>query len=153
VFIIHRGLIIYLFLLYFHTYHLNALCENLPKIWVSSYSIACSKIIWLRGLLTKLSVPQTIVAPFYADNTSAIQITKSTVFMNTQAYWGELIFYQGSIGQSCYILLPQVISQLQLVDIFIKVVLQPHHQFPISKLMLLDQPHQFEGRCYSRSCG
>nr|KYP48875.1 hypothetical protein KK1_029436 [Cajanus cajan] len=35
-------------------------------------STACSKIIWLRGLLAKLGFPQIDPTPLYADNTSAI---------------------------------------------------------------------------------
>ncbi|XP_019248660.1 PREDICTED: uncharacterized protein LOC109227925 [Nicotiana attenuata] len=37
-------------------------------------SIACSEIIWLRGLLAEIGFPQSNPTPLHADNTSAIQI-------------------------------------------------------------------------------
>ncbi|RVW69064.1 Retrovirus-related Pol polyprotein from transposon RE1 [Vitis vinifera] len=37
-------------------------------------SLACSKIIWLRGLLAELDFSETDPTPLHADNTSAIQI-------------------------------------------------------------------------------
>lgn len=43
-------------------------------------SSACSKIVWLRGLLGELSVPQLTPTPLHADNTSAIQIAANPVF-------------------------------------------------------------------------
>jgi len=43
-------------------------------------SSACSEITWLRGLLGELGVPQLNPTPFYADNTSAIQIVTNPVF-------------------------------------------------------------------------
>lgn len=38
-----------------------------------------------------------------------------------------------------------VTLQLQLADVFNKVVPLPQCQFLVNKLMLLDQPHKFEG--------
>ena len=35
-------------------------------------SIACSEIVWLRGLLEELGFPQTTSTPLHADNTSVI---------------------------------------------------------------------------------
>jgi len=43
-------------------------------------SLACSEIIWLRGLLTELGFPQNSATPLYVDNTSAIQIAANPVF-------------------------------------------------------------------------
>lgn len=42
-------------------------------------SSACSEIIWLQGLLSKLSVPQLASTSLHADNTSAIQIAANPV--------------------------------------------------------------------------
>ncbi|KAI5419469.1 hypothetical protein KIW84_043587 [Lathyrus oleraceus] len=38
-------------------------------------------------------------------------------------------------------------TQLQVTDILTKAVTRPRHQFLVSKLMLIDQQHQFEGGC------
>jgi hypothetical protein len=43
-------------------------------------SSTCSEIVWLRGLLGELSVPQLTPTPLHADNTSAIQIAANPVF-------------------------------------------------------------------------
>ncbi|XP_050919610.1 uncharacterized mitochondrial protein AtMg00810-like [Lathyrus oleraceus] len=43
-------------------------------------SVACSEIIWLRGLLAELGFPQIEPTSLYADNTSAIQIVANPVF-------------------------------------------------------------------------
>ncbi|XP_050909990.1 secreted RxLR effector protein 161-like [Lathyrus oleraceus] len=43
-------------------------------------STACSKILWLRGLLAKLGFSQIESTSLYADNTSVIQIVAILVF-------------------------------------------------------------------------
>ncbi|RVX17831.1 hypothetical protein CK203_004214 [Vitis vinifera] len=43
-------------------------------------SLACSEIIWLRGLLAELDFSETDPTPLHADNTSAIQITTNPVY-------------------------------------------------------------------------
>ncbi|XP_050217411.1 uncharacterized mitochondrial protein AtMg00810-like [Mercurialis annua] len=43
-------------------------------------SAACSEVIWLRGLLTKLGIPQVQPTPLHGDNTSAIQIAANPVY-------------------------------------------------------------------------
>jgi len=42
-------------------------------------SATCSKIIWLRGLISELGFPPTDLTPFHGDNTSVIQITANSV--------------------------------------------------------------------------
>ncbi|RDX66963.1 Copia protein, partial [Mucuna pruriens] len=42
--------------------------------------VACSKIIWLHGLLIKLRFPQAQPIPLHAENTSAIQIATNPVY-------------------------------------------------------------------------
>ncbi|KAJ6870822.1 hypothetical protein NC652_036474 [Populus alba x Populus x berolinensis] len=42
--------------------------------------IACSEIIWLRGLLEELGFPQTTSTPLYANNTNTIQIVTNPIF-------------------------------------------------------------------------
>jgi hypothetical protein len=43
-------------------------------------SSACSEIVWFRGLLGELSVPQLTPTPLHVDNANAIQITPNPVF-------------------------------------------------------------------------
>ena len=43
-------------------------------------SLACSEIIWLRGLLAKLDFSETDPTPLHVDNTSVIQITANPVY-------------------------------------------------------------------------
>ncbi|RVW98582.1 hypothetical protein CK203_032124 [Vitis vinifera] len=48
-------------------------------------SLACSEIIWLRGLLAELDFSETDPTPLHADNTSAIQITAILSIMSAQS--------------------------------------------------------------------
>ena len=43
-------------------------------------SIACSEIVWLRGILSELGFSQPDPTPLYADNTSAIQIAANPIY-------------------------------------------------------------------------
>ena len=45
------------------------------------------------------------------------------------------------------ITIPCISSELQIVDLFTKVMLSNRQNFLVSKLMLLDDTHQFEGEC------
>ncbi|XP_073223472.1 secreted RxLR effector protein 161-like [Cicer arietinum] len=92
-------------------------------------STTCSEIIWLHGLLAELGFPQTEPTSLYADNTNCHSIR--------EAYDNQIIS------------IPHINTQFQVADILTKAVPRPHHQFLVSKLMLLDQPHQFEGGCES----
>jgi len=110
-------------------------------------STACSEIIWLRGLLAELGYPQTDATPLYADNTSAIQIATNPVFHERTKHIEVDCHFIRDAFDSHVISLPHITSTLQLADIFTKAVPRPRHQFLVNKLMLLDQPHQFEGGC------
>ena len=110
-------------------------------------STACSEIIWLRGLLAELGIPQNDATPLCADNTSAIQIAANPVFHERTKHIEVDCHSIREALDARVISLPHVTSQLQLADIFTKAVPRPRHQFLLSKLMLLDQPHQFEGGC------
>jgi hypothetical protein len=41
---------------------------------------ACSKIVWLCGLLAELGFSQSDFTPLHADNTSAIQIVANPIY-------------------------------------------------------------------------
>ena len=43
-------------------------------------SPACSKIVWIRGILSTLGFSQPDPTPLYADNISAIQIAANPVY-------------------------------------------------------------------------
>ena len=110
-------------------------------------SLACSEIIWLRGLLTELGFPQNSATPLYADNTSAIQIAANPVFHERTKHIEVDCHSIREAFDTRIVSLPHISSQLQLADIFTKAVPRPRHQFLINKLMLLDHPHQFAGGC------
>ncbi|KAK2415811.1 putative mitochondrial protein [Trifolium repens] len=106
-------------------------------------SAACSEIIWLRGLLAEVGFPQTEPTSLYADNTSAIQIVANPVFHERTKHIEVDCHSIRDAYDDKLISLPHVSTQFQVADILTKAV--PRHQFLVSKLMLLDQPHQFEG--------
>lgn len=110
-------------------------------------STACSEITWLRGLLAELGFPQINATPLHADNTSAIQIATNPVFHERTKHIEVDCHSIREALDDHVISLPHVSSQLQLADIFTKAVPRARHQFLLSKLMLLDKPHQFEGGC------
>jgi hypothetical protein len=98
---------------------------------------ACSKIVWLRGLLAELGFSQYDPTPFHVDNTSAIQIIANPVYhehikhieVDCHAIWEAL--------DTRVIFLPHVSTDLQIADVFTKVMTQQCHQFLVGKLMLL----------------
>ena len=92
-------------------------------------SLACSKIIWLRGLLAELDFPQTEATPLYADNTSAIQIAANPVFHERTKHIEVDCHSIREALDNRIVSLPHITSQLQLADIFTKVVPHPRHQF------------------------
>lgn len=110
-------------------------------------SVASSEIIWLRGLLSKLGFPHTEPTFLYADNISVIQSITNPIFHKRTKH----------IEVDCHSIcdayddqltsLPHISTQLQVADIVTKAIPHLRHQFLVSKLMLIDQPHQFEGRC------
>jgi len=110
-------------------------------------SAACSEIIWLRGLLAELGFPQTEPTSLYDDNTSAIQIVANPVFHERTKHIEVDCHSICDAYDERLISLPHVSTQLQIEDILTKVVPRPRHQFLVGKLMLIDQPHQFEGGC------
>ena len=112
--------------------------KSKKQAWVSkssteseyrAMSLACSKIIWLRGLLAELDFPQTEATPLYADNTSAIQIAANPVFHERTKHIEVDCHSIREALDNRIVSLPHITSQLQLADIFTKVVPHPRHQF------------------------
>ena len=110
-------------------------------------STACSEILWLRGLLGELGFPQTEPTSLYADNTSAIQIVANPVFHERTKHIEVDCHAIREAYDNHVISIPHINTQFQVADILTKAVPRPRHQFLVSKLMLLDDPHQFEGGC------
>ena len=103
-------------------------------------SVACSEIIWLRGLLTELSFTPTHPTPLHADNTSAIQIAANPVFHERTKHIEVDCHSIREAYDHQVITLPHVPTTLQLADIFTKSLPRQRHNFLISKLMLVDLP-------------
>jgi len=101
----------------------------------------------LRGLLTELGFPQTEPTSLYVHNTSVIQIVANPVFHERTKHIEVDCHSIRDAYDNRLISLPHVSTQLHIADILTKAVPRPRHQFLVGKLMLIDQPHQFEGGC------
>ncbi|RVW84364.1 Retrovirus-related Pol polyprotein from transposon RE1 [Vitis vinifera] len=103
-------------------------------------SLACSEIIWLRGLLAELDFSETDPTPLHADNTSAIQITANPVYHERTKHIEVDCHSIREAFEARVITLPHISTDLQIADIFTKAL--PHHRHCLlsSKLMLVDQP-------------
>lgn len=54
--------------------------KSSTKSKYQAMSVACSEIVWLRGLLAEIGFPQSSPTLLHADSTSAIQIATNSVF-------------------------------------------------------------------------
>jgi hypothetical protein len=83
-------------------------------------SAACSKIIWLCGLLAELDFSQSDSTPFHADNTSAIQIATNPIYHERTKH---IKVNCHSIREAFDTLsLPHVSTNLQIADVFTKAM-------------------------------
>ncbi|RVW92020.1 Retrovirus-related Pol polyprotein from transposon RE1 [Vitis vinifera] len=103
-------------------------------------SLACSEIIWLRGLLAKLDFSETDPTPLHADNTSAIQITANPVYHERTKHIEVDCHSIHEAFEARVITLPHISTDLQIADIFTKALPRHRHCLLSSKLMLVDQP-------------
>jgi len=108
---------------------------------------ACSVIIWVRGLLDELGFPQIEPTSLYANNKSVIQLVANPVFHERTKHIEVDCHSICDTYDDRLISFPHVGAQLQIVDILTKLVPCPRHSFLVGKLMLIVQPHQFEGGC------
>lgn len=90
-------------------------------------STACSKIIWLHGLLVELGYPQTEPTSLYTDNTSVIQIVANPIFHERTKHIEVDCHSICDAYDDRLIALPHVNTHLQLANILIKTVPRPHH--------------------------
>ena len=103
-------------------------------------SLACSEIIWLRGLLAELDFSETDPTPLHADNTSAIQITANPVYHERTKHIEVDCHSIREAFEAHVITLSHISTDLQIVDIFTKALPRHRHCLLSSKLMLVDQP-------------
>ena len=103
-------------------------------------STACSKIVWLHGLLEELGFPQTTFTPLHVDNTSAIQIVTNPIFHERTKHIEVDCHSIRDTLESRVISLPYISSDLQVADVFTKALTQQLHQFLVGKLLLTDLP-------------
>ena len=85
-------------------------------------STACTKIIWLCGLLEELGFPQTTSTPLHANNTSAIQIATDPVFHERTKHIEVDCHSIRDTLESRVISLPHISSNLQVADVFTKAL-------------------------------
>ena len=103
-------------------------------------SDACSKILWLRGLLSDFGFPMVGPTPLYADNTSAIQVTENPFFHEQTKHVKVDCHFIRDVFKRKVISRPHVSSEFELVDIFTKGLPRPHNLFLVRKLMITDSP-------------
>ncbi|RVX11444.1 Retrovirus-related Pol polyprotein from transposon RE1 [Vitis vinifera] len=107
------------------------------KYW--AMSLACSEIIWLRGLLTELDFSETDPTPLHANNTSDIQITTNPVYHERTKHIEVDCHSIREAFEARVITLPHISTDLQIADIFTKALPRHRHCLLSSKLMLVDQ--------------
>uniref|UniRef100_A0A2N9IA16 Retrovirus-related Pol polyprotein from transposon TNT 1-94 n=1 Tax=Fagus sylvatica TaxID=28930 RepID=A0A2N9IA16_FAGSY len=110
-------------------------------------SQACAEILWLRGLLTELGFSPRGPTSLHADNTSAIHISANPIFHERTKHIKVDCHFIREAFEAQTISLPHVPTNLQVADIFTKALTRQRHNFLTNKLMLVDNPHQFEGGC------
>lgn len=103
-------------------------------------SLACSEIIWLRGLLGELDFSQNDPTPLHADNTSAIQITANPIYHERTKHIEVDCHSIREAFEALVITLPHISTEMQIADIFTKALTRHRHCFLSGKLMLVDQP-------------
>ena len=88
-------------------------------------SSACSKILWLQGLLSELVFAQTSPTSLHADNTGAIRITANPLFHERTKHIEVNCHFIRDEYKHDVISLPHVPTKLQFADIFTKGLPRP----------------------------
>jgi hypothetical protein len=102
-------------------------------------SSACSEVLWLRGLLGELGVPQFSPTCLHADNTNAIQLATNPVFHERSKHIEvDCHSIREEVAQNV-INLPHVLTNLQIADVFTKALKHERHKFMVDKLLLSDR--------------
>lgn len=100
----------------------------------------CSELAWLTRLLNELTVPSVIPVPLKSDSQAAIYIAKNPVFHERTIHIELDCHYVREQLQAGQILLQFVPTQLQLADIFTKVLSRSKHHSILSKLGVSTPP-------------
>ncbi|WMV49159.1 hypothetical protein MTR67_042544 [Solanum verrucosum] len=106
-----------------------------------SMSAACSEIIWLRRLLSKLGIEMKGSTTLYGDNTSAIRIATNPVHHENTKYIDVDCHYIRELVEDRSISLKYISSKDQLADLFTKAMSRSRHNYLLSKLMFCDTQH------------
>jgi len=102
--------------------------------------VACSKIIWLHGILIELGFTQAQPTPLHVDNTIAIKIASNPVYHERTKHIEVDCHSIHEAHNRKVIILPHVSTSVQLANIFTKSLTRQRHDFLVDKLMLLDSP-------------
>ena len=92
-------------------------------------SVACSKIVWLCGLLSELGFPLTNPTPLHGDNTSVIQIAANPIYHEQTKHIEVDCHYIREAFSQGVITLPHLTTDLQITDVFTKALTRQRHKF------------------------
>ncbi|KAM3321698.1 hypothetical protein P3S67_002849 [Capsicum chacoense] len=129
----------------------------MPRFKMIHYSMSavCSEIIWLQRLLSELGIKIEGSTILYGDNPSAIRIATNPMHHENTKNIDVDCHYIRELVEDRSINLRYISSKDQLVDLFTKAMSRSRHNYLLSKLMLYDTQHKFEGgidvtlfRCY-----
>ena len=105
------------------------------------------ELVWLRWLLLELDVLGDDSIPLFGDNTSAINIATNPIHHECTKHIEVDCHCIRELVHDKVLRLIHVLSCDQVVDLFTKPIMFARHEYLISKLMLVDNHHQFEGGC------
>ncbi|KHN05649.1 Copia protein, partial [Glycine soja] len=100
----------------------DSVSKSSTEVEYRAMSAACSKIIWLRGLLTELGFSQAQPTPLHADNTSAIQIAANPVYHERTKHIEVDCHFIRDAYDRRVISLPHISTSIQIADIFTKTL-------------------------------
>jgi len=107
-------------------------------------SSVSSEVVWLQRLLMELVVPCSQPITLFGDNTSAISIATNPLHHERTKHIEVDFHYIRELVQDKILSLVHVSSHEQIADLFTKPMSYAHHSYLVSKLMLVDNYHQFE---------
>lgn len=102
---------------------------------------ACSEIIWLRRLLSKLGIKIKGSTTLYGDNTSAIRIATNPVHHENTKHIDIDFDDIRELIEDWSISLKYLYSKDQRSDLFTKVVSRSKNNYVLSKLIFCDTQH------------
>ena len=108
-------------------------------------SSASAEVVWLRHLLEQLGFSQSHPTTRHVNNTSSIQIDANPIFHERTKHIEVDCHYIREALNNNIIFLSYISIDLQVVDIFTKVMTGQCHQFLVGNCCWLTYQHQFEG--------